>query len=337
MGHESKTEKTTPTPSERELSAEEAREEARGQTARRETAYEQARNDDAAIQRARAKPGQPERSPEERRLDSPNPVFLQAHFTAVPPSDGLPIRFGIVTAFNPIGPPQSISADWQADIELRQELMDAGRSHFRVTGGARDGSHSEPGFGIVADSPDAVRVFSRRFHQDAFFWVEDGVIYVINTDGQTRHPVDRWEARQANLPGAPTPEDEENLEDERLGNLAFKARNEWHIAGYRIREIIEKNGRVCPMPKEWDQFWKMLPFKTQLDNGWEPPTPLILAAWDQTSDEQKRARFVIHINWARKGSPGLVEAARFLSNLSEEQWLHSSPPPARALENELLR
>ena len=46
------------------------------------------------------------------------------------------------------------------------------------------------------DSPEAVRPFARSFHQEAFFWVEDGTVFVINTEGTRRHRVAEWAERQ---------------------------------------------------------------------------------------------------------------------------------------------
>ncbi|MBI3552031.1 MAG: DUF3293 domain-containing protein [Elusimicrobia bacterium] len=128
--------------------------------------------------------------------DIPKPDYLQAYFTADPPSGRLPNRFGIVTAFNSDGEPQPEEVNWKRDRELRQVLIDAGLKHFRVTGGSRDASHREPGFGILADSLDAIRAISKRFAQAAFFWVEDGVVFAVNTEGTTRHRVDLWIHRQ---------------------------------------------------------------------------------------------------------------------------------------------
>lgn len=129
--------------------------------------------------------------------DRHNPDHLKAYFTAEVPASGLPVKFGIVTACNAdsrVSPP---AVNEQADAELERALTDAGLAHFRVTGGSPDGSHQEPGYGIVADSPEIVRPISRRFRQEAFFWVENGTVFVINTEGARLHRVAAWEERQA--------------------------------------------------------------------------------------------------------------------------------------------
>jgi hypothetical protein len=124
--------------------------------------------------------------------DRPNPDHLKAYFTAEVPASGLPRRFGIVTAYNADSEIAAGDANKKADVELERRLAAASLPHFRVTGGSRDGSHSEPGYGIAADSPETIRPFSRRFNQESFFWVEDGTVYVINTEGSRRHRVAEW-------------------------------------------------------------------------------------------------------------------------------------------------
>ena len=129
--------------------------------------------------------------------DRPNPDHLKAYFTAELPASGLPRRFGIVTACNAGSATAAEDANKKADAELKRRLLAAGLPHFRVTGGSRDGSHREPGYGIVAEAPEIVRPFSRLFRQEAFFWVEDGTVYVINTEGARRHRAALWAERQA--------------------------------------------------------------------------------------------------------------------------------------------
>jgi uncharacterized protein DUF3293 len=132
--------------------------------------------------------------------DRPNPDHLKAHFTAEVLSTGLPPRFGIVTAYNPDSRIAPDGENMKADAELKRALVAAELPHFRVTGGSRDDSHREPGYGIAAESPELIRPLSRRFRQEAFFWVEDGMVFVINTEGARRHPVAKWKERQS-LPG----------------------------------------------------------------------------------------------------------------------------------------
>lgn len=83
-----------------------------------------------------------------------------------------------------------------------------------------------------------------------------------------------------------------------------------------------KNKRVCPLPKKWNEVYKLLPGKKQKGNGWEPPLPLILAAWAATSNLSKIARFREHLEWAAAHS-ALDLVYSYISNLSEQDWHHT--------------
>ncbi len=89
-----------------------------------------------------------------------------------------------------------------------------------------------------------------------------------------------------------------------------------------LEEIIAtaaKAGRVCPQPDEWHRLWELLPNRRKKGLGWEPSLPLILAAWDHTSDAEKRERFHLHLRWAKEhGSLG--EVASFIASLKPEEW-----------------
>lgn len=127
--------------------------------------------------------------------DRPRPEHLAAYFTWEPPPSGLPARFGVVTAHNPDGNVQDAAANDGADAALELMLDVGGLSHFRVIGRSQDGSHQEPGWGIVTDDLEEVRDFCKAFHQLAFFWVEDGNIFLVNADGKLRHPLAPWAQR----------------------------------------------------------------------------------------------------------------------------------------------
>jgi hypothetical protein len=80
-----------------------------------------------------------------------------------------------------------------------------------------------------------------------------------------------------------------------------------------------KDGRVCPQPKVWSRLWELLPERRRVGVGWEPPLPLILAAWWEASDSEKRSRFHSHLWWASEH--GAIEpVAHLLSSLKPEDW-----------------
>ena len=88
-----------------------------------------------------------------------------------------------------------------------------------------------------------------------------------------------------------------------------------------LLSYCQTNNRICPMPTEWDILWEMLPNRQKDGAGWQPPVPLILAAWWETSDDDKLQRFLIHIQWAHKHG-AFEKIDRFVRSLSGDQWNH---------------
>jgi hypothetical protein len=86
-------------------------------------------------------------------------------------------------------------------------------------------------------------------------------------------------------------------------------------------KYVQSNGRVCPQPIQWDKLWKMLPGRKRVDNGWNPPVPLILGGWWDSSDTSKRARLLEHIQYAADNG-ALDKVDKFLRMLPEDQWHH---------------
>ena len=88
-----------------------------------------------------------------------------------------------------------------------------------------------------------------------------------------------------------------------------------------VLEYCRENNRVCPLPQYWNHLWKMLPEQVRVGAGWQPPAPLILAAWHESTDMMKMLRFAEHIQWADKY--GFLEpVASFLYQLNERDWHH---------------
>ena len=125
--------------------------------------------------------------------------YLNTYFIAELPPDGLPARFGVITAFNPNGSPAPHSDNVQADLRLKYRLEQLGFRHFRVTGTSCDGRHQEPGFGVVTDDRGVLESLCRQFDQEAYFWIDNGQVYCIEvTTGETRH-VGSWSERQLTI------------------------------------------------------------------------------------------------------------------------------------------
>lgn len=80
------------------------------------------------------------------------------------------------------------------------------------------------------------------------------------------------------------------------------------------------NNRV--IPRDWHRFYKMLANKKQKPSGgWEPPLPLILAAWHETMPLEKMLRFKEHVKWAADQDQ-LEQAGKYLRSLPETEWFH---------------
>jgi hypothetical protein len=82
------------------------------------------------------------------------------------------------------------------------------------------------------------------------------------------------------------------------------------------------DNRLVPLPTQWNQLYGMLKNTHQMPSGgWEPPLPLILAAWHHSMPIQKQLRFKEHLQWAM-AQEQLPEIAAFLRSLQEDQWCH---------------
>ena len=90
-------------------------------------------------------------------------------------------------------------------------------------------------------------------------------------------------------------------------------------------EYCQVNNRA--IPKDWNGHYNKLKNRTQKPSGgWEPPLPLILAAWDTTMPLEKHLRFRQHLEWAERQDQ-LDEIGSYLRGLSEDDWFHFGELP----------
>lgn len=82
---------------------------------------------------------------------------------------------------------------------------------------------------------------------------------------------------------------------------------------------LHAQGRICPQPQAWNRLWETLPGRTRQGAGWQPPAPLILAAWAFSSDGEKRARFEQHLAWAEQQG-ALAQIRALLAALTPAEW-----------------
>jgi hypothetical protein len=75
------------------------------------------------------------------------------------------------------------------------------------------------------------------------------------------------------------------------------------------------------MPQRWNRLYELLPDKRRRSVGWESSAPLILAAWWETSDEAKKERLELHLQWAAEHD-ALDNVEEFIRTLAESEWYH---------------
>lgn len=79
---------------------------------------------------------------------------------------------------------------------------------------------------------------------------------------------------------------------------------------------------LVPQPTLWSELYSKLRHTRQKPSGgWEPPLPLILAAWHHSMPIEKQLRFKEHLEWAAQQGQ-LDEIGTFLRSFTEEQWCH---------------
>lgn len=88
-----------------------------------------------------------------------------------------------------------------------------------------------------------------------------------------------------------------------------------------LTRFCHESGKVCPNPSRWHELWETLPDRKRVGSVWEPALPLILGAWNDTTDIEKAARLREHIEWAANHGC-LPMVAAFLRNLPESEWHH---------------
>jgi hypothetical protein len=92
-----------------------------------------------------------------------------------------------------------------------------------------------------------------------------------------------------------------------------------NLAPNALLEYVKSEGRICPMPPEWNTLWEMLPDRKRSGGGWEPSAPLILAAWYSPA-LFKQLRLAEHIRYATEHD-ALEQVDTYLRSLTNDQWL----------------
>lgn len=128
-----------------------------------------------------------------KRLKAP---YFSAYFSAVLRGK-TPARFAVVTACDPRGKKKPAAVNRRRDAALLRRLKALKIARFRVTGGSEDGSHREPGWGLIVPSPAAARALAAEFQQDAYYWISSGRIYLGSAAGGPLRRAGSWASRRA--------------------------------------------------------------------------------------------------------------------------------------------
>jgi len=119
-------------------------------------------------------------------------AFTKVCFRGDPPEGGWPVRFVVITAYNPeariVTPAENNAADRSLRNKLRRDTIFA----FRVTGGSRDRRHMEPGWGFVPPVDGYAAGLCRQFHQLAYFEVTDGAVLLVNALDESCRHIGSW-------------------------------------------------------------------------------------------------------------------------------------------------
>jgi len=86
---------------------------------------------------------------------------------------------------------------------------------------------------------------------------------------------------------------------------------------YELMALTRKDGRVCPTPTRWLEFYRVL--QDNARGAALPPPPLTGSAWASTPASAKRQCFVTQVEWAVKHDC-ITPAYEFLDALAKTDW-----------------
>jgi len=137
------------------------------------------------------------------------PEYLKTLFIPKKPGKNQPPPdwsrpFAILTAHNPGGKKVDPETNTEADKELRRSLSRKSLPKHRITGVSEDWSHEEKGFAVWGLNHQTASEIGREFHQDAYFWVENGTVHVHSCHRQEKRKVGTWESRLSTYRDKPT-------------------------------------------------------------------------------------------------------------------------------------
>lgn len=125
-----------------------------------------------------------------------NPHYFDTVFYGQPPVGGWPLNFAVLTASCPCHNRHATDEEnTRANAKLRATLEAHGFQPFRVTGAAPDLSHREEGWGFTSATLEIAAKLCADFDQDAYFWIEDGEIFLAKDASGRGWRVASWKER----------------------------------------------------------------------------------------------------------------------------------------------
>ena len=79
--------------------------------------------------------------------------------------------------------------------------------------------------------------------------------------------------------------------------------------------------RICPMPQFWNEMYKLIPPRINVNSTENSPLLLILAAWHEAPSILKMLRLKEQIRWAFENG-NIDKISDYLRRLNDDQWLH---------------
>lgn len=95
--------------------------------------------------------------------------------------------FAVLTANNPSGEVAGHEENCDANCRLESALIKRGVEMIPITGSSPNDEHQEPGFGVRCSLLEA-EYLAIQFNQLAFYWVDNGHVFLI--DAKRSHRID---------------------------------------------------------------------------------------------------------------------------------------------------
>ncbi len=135
-----------------------------------------------------------------------DPFDLRYQHTCFYLTESIPedwLQFAIITAHNPGGQSGDELANHRAHLRLQHEANYRGIQRIEITGSDPDDTHQECGFGLLCSVGVAIQL-ADRFNQLAFYWVDEGRLYLMDTAAGEHVDLGEWACRVRRSKASPS-------------------------------------------------------------------------------------------------------------------------------------